>query len=147
MPPHTIPSSPSKVYIEDFLPRHHHLRNSSLKAMARGPPFALLPSELTLNIFCQLSSFTDVFALAGTCRGLRQIYSAYTTLIYSRVAPRSIACESYARRFLIDQDGGPAIGSPFSVADMLRVAKNSSVVEKAIRQFEKEIVSRVRSKS
>ncbi len=65
--------------------------------------------------------------------------------VYKQIAPRSIPCERAARRFLIDQDG-PGLGSPVSAKDVVRMARNAGVIEKAILQFEREIVSRVRCK-
>ena len=66
--------------------------------------------------------------------------------IYHQIAPRSIPCERAARRFLVDQDG-PDLGSPMSAKDVVRMVRNANVIEKAILQFEREIVRRVRSKS
>ena len=64
--------------------------------------------------------------------------------VYKQIAPRSLPCESAARRFLTDQDG-PDLGSPLSAKDVVRMVRNAGVIEKAILQFEREIVSRVRS--
>ena len=61
------------------------------------------------------------------------------------VALSSIACQQHARRFLIDQ-GGPAWEAPLSKGHLVRMAMNADVVEKAVIQFEREIVCRVRSK-
>ena len=69
------------------------------------------------------------------------------TSIYSQVAPRSIPCERYARSFLADQ-GGPAVDIPkLSTRDVLYIVRNSCMIEKAILQFEREIVRRVKSMS
>ena len=105
----------------------------------------LMPPELVTRIFCQLSSFSDVFALSATCHRLRYIWFANVTPIYSHVAPRSIASATQARKFLIDQ-GAPAVDYPLSAKDVVQLVQNSRVVERAIRQFEREIVCRVRSK-
>ena len=104
-----------------------------------------LPSEIVIHIFCHLPLLSDVFALAATCSRLHDIWSANVTPIYNKVAPRSIACQEHARRFLTDQ-GGPAYGAPMSIENVVRMARNASVVEKAILQFEREIVLRVSSK-
>ena len=104
-----------------------------------------LSTELIIHIFCQLPLLSDVFALAATCSQLRDICSAYTNSIYIEVAPRSIACLYHARRFLADQ-GGPALGAPMAMKDLVRMARNADVVEKAILQFEREVVCNVRCK-
>ena len=62
-----------------------------------------------------------------------------------QIAPRSIPCQRAARRFLIDQ-AGPGLGSPVSAKDVVCMVRNAGVIEKAILQFEREIVRRVRSK-
>ena len=105
----------------------------------------LMPPELVIKIFCQLSSFSDAFALSTTSHRFQHIWLSNVDIIYCHVAPRSIACESEARDFLAVQDG-PALNSPMSAKDVLRIIQNARVVDKAIRQFEREIVSRVRSK-
>jgi hypothetical protein len=105
----------------------------------------LMPPEIVTKIFCQLPSFSDVFALSATCHQLRHIWLSNVTPIYTHVGPRSIACETQARKFLIDQ-GGPVLDCPMSAKDVIRMVQNSRVVEKAIRQFEREIVCRVKSK-
>lgn len=105
-----------------------------------------LPPEVTTKVFENLSSFSDVFALAATCRRLRDVWSTGVTPIYNSVAPRSIACERDARRFLVDQHG-PKLKSPMVAETVLQMVRNASIIEKAILQFEREIVCRVRSKS
>ncbi len=108
-------------------------------------PLLSLPVELVTKIYSLLPSFFDVLALAATCRRLRCIWTTNVTSIYSQVASRSIPCERYARRFLADQ-GGPATGFPtLSTRDALNVLRNSCIIEKAILQFERDIVCRVRS--
>lgn len=106
---------------------------------------SLLPAELTTEIFCLLPSLSDVFALAAICRQFRYVWTSNVTRIYHQVAPRSIPCERYARRFRADQ-GGPAVECwKLSPADVVCMVRNACVVEKAIIQFEREIVRRVRS--
>lgn len=65
--------------------------------------------------------------------------------IYNSVAPRSIAFERDARRFLVDQHG-PKLESPMIAETVVQMVRNASIVEKAVLQFEREIVCRVRSK-
>lgn len=36
--------------------------------------FPNLPTEILIHIYCQLSSFSDVFQLAATCKQLNSIY-------------------------------------------------------------------------
>jgi len=104
-----------------------------------------LPAELTTEIFCLLPSLSDVFAVAATCHQFRYVWMTNVTQIYHQVAPRSIPCERYARRFRADQ-GGPAMECwKLSPGDVVCMVRNACVVEKAILQFEREIVRRVRS--
>ena len=106
----------------------------------------IMPPEVVTKIFCQLPSFSDVFALSAVCCRLRHLWLKNVNPVYNQIAPRSIPCEHAARRFLIDQDGS-GLGSPMSAKDVVRMVRNAGVIEKAILQFEREIVSRVRSKS
>lgn len=106
---------------------------------------SIMPPEVVTKIFCQLPSFPDVFALSAVCWRLRHLWLKNVNPVYNHIAPRSIPCERAARRFLIDQDG-PGLGSPVSAKDVVRMVRNAGVIEKAILQFEREIVSRVRSK-
>lgn len=108
-------------------------------------PLLSLPAELVTNIFKFLPSLSDVLALAATCRRLRRTWTTNVTTIYSQVASRSIPCERYARCFLADQ-GGPATSYPtLSVRDVLCMVRNSFVVEKAMLQFERDLVRSVKS--
>ena len=102
-----------------------------------------MPPEVATNIFCQLPSFSDVFALSAVCGRLRRLWLQNVNPIYKQIAPKSIPCEPAARRFLVDQDG-PGLGSPMSSEDVVRMVRNAGVIEKAILQFEQEIVRRVR---
>lgn len=66
--------------------------------------------------------------------------------LYNQIAPRSIPYERAARRFPVDQNA-PGLGSSMFAKDVVRMVRNAGVIENAILQFEREIVSRVRSKS
>ena len=85
-----------------------------------------------------------MFLPSVVCHGLRHLWLKSVTPIYNRITPRSIHCEHAARRFLVDQEG-PCLGSPMSAIEVVRMVRNAGVVEQAILQFEREIVSRVRS--
>ena len=111
----------------------------------RHPALLSIPPEVAVNIFSQLPSFSDVFALSAVCCRMRHLWLKNVNPIYDQIAPRSIPCERAARRFLVDQDG-PGLGSPMTAKDVVRVVRNAGVIENGILQFEREIVSRVRSK-
>ena len=106
---------------------------------------SMMPTEVIIHIVCQLPSFSDVFALSAVCCRLRHLWLKSVNLVYNQIAPRSIPCQCAARRFLVDQDG-PGLGSPMFAKDVVRMVRNAGVIEKAILQFEREIVSRVISK-
>ena len=106
---------------------------------------SMMPTEVIIYIFCQLPSFSDVFALSAVCCRLRHLWLKDVNPTYNQIAPRSIPCERAARRFLIDQ-GGPRLESSVSARNVVRMVRNAGVIGKAILQFEREIVSRVRSK-
>jgi len=106
---------------------------------------SMMPPELITNVFCQLPSFPDVFTLSTVCHRLRHVWLENVTSIYNAIAPRSIPCESAARRFLVDQVG-LGLDSPMSARDVVCMVRNADIVENAILQFEREVVSRVRSK-
>ena len=108
-------------------------------------PLLLIPVELLTKTFSLLPSLSDVLALAATCRRLRHIWTMNVTTIYSHVASRSIPCEREARRFLADQ-GRPATNYPtLSALDVICMLRNSRVVEKAMLQFERDLVRHVKS--
>ena len=105
----------------------------------------MMPPEVATNIFCQLPSFSDVFALSAVCCRLRHLWLENVNAVYNQIAPRTIPCERVARRSLVDQDG-PGLGSPMSAKDVVRMVRNAGIIESAILQFEQQIVCRVRSK-
>ena len=105
----------------------------------------MMPPEVATDIFCRLPSFSDVFALSAVCRRLRHLWIENVTPIYNQIAPENIPCERAARRFLADRNG-PALDSLMSAVDVARMVRDAAVVEKAILQFEREIVCRVKSK-
>lgn len=107
------------------------------------PPCNLYWCQLIKSVM--LPSFADVFALTETCTRFRRIWTTNLTAIYIEIAKRSIPCERHARVLLADQ-GGPPLNAPLSAEDMLRMVHNARVVQKAILQFEKEIVDRVQCK-
>ena len=108
--------------------------------------FSSMSAEIITEIFCQLPSFADVFALETTCTRFRYVWTTNVTPIYGRVAQRSIPCERHAHSFLADQ-GGPPLDGVLSAGDVVRMVRNTRVVENAILQFEREIVCRVKGTS
>ena len=103
-----------------------------------------MPPEVATNIFCQLPSFSGVFALSAVCLRLRHLWLENVNPIYDQIASRSIPCERAARRFLVDHDG-PGLEFPMDAKDVIRVLQNARVIENTILQFEREVVRRVRS--
>ena len=108
-------------------------------------PLSSIPAELIIRIFCLLPSFSDIFALAAACRRFRSVWTENVTAIYRHVAPRSIPCERHARNFLPDQGRPSSECHALSARDVVCIVRNSCVVGKAILQFEREIVRKVRS--
>lgn len=102
------------------------------------------PKELLTGIYYFLPSFSEVLALSSTCHWLRDCWLTDVTLIYHHIAPRTIPCERHARNFLVDPHGTYKNPSMISADDVLRLIRNSRIVEKAISQFETQIVSRVK---
>lgn len=102
---------------------------------------SLMPAELLTIVFCQLSSFIDVFTLATTCSGLRHIWIAGSTPIYNQAAPRSVEWVRHTQAFLADTTG-PAADSPYmftrAIACMIRSSCRNMVTEAMIK-FEREI--------
>lgn len=108
---------------------------------------SLLPEEIISEIFCLLPSFTDIFNLASSCTRLKRMWKSSVTLIYHSVAQRRIPCLRQARCFLTDQ-GGPSVDSPtITTENVSQMVRNAHTIEKAILQFEKEIVCRVEGKA
>ena len=114
-----------------------------------NPSLISLPPEITAKIFAHSSSFFDVLALAATSRRFCHIWRTSVTQIYNSVAPRSIACVRDARRFLVDQQHyglETEERQSISVENVHQMVRNANTVQKAILQFEREIVCWVRSK-
>ena len=105
-----------------------------------------VPAEVLLQIFALLPSLSDVLSLATTCRRLHGVWIDNVNTIYSSIAPKTILCHDYARRLLADLDG-PPLGSPLAFPDDVRsILHTSRVIEKAILQFEREVVPLVQCK-
>lgn len=113
--------------------------------MQRNDFLAMVPTEIVLHIFCQFASLSDVLALSTVSRRFRDLWLNSANLIYMKIAPRIIPCVHAARRFLADQ-GGPDLASPLVAKDVIRTVRNADIVENAILELEREIVSRVESK-
>ena len=113
--------------------------------MGASPSLRSLPSEVMIQILCQLPCLPDVLALSAACRRTRDIWSSNVARVYDCLAPKSIPCIQHARSFLADQ-GGLALDSAMTTKGVASMMKNASVIEKAILQFEREIVCRVKSK-
>ena len=105
-------------------------------------PVLAIPTELIIHIFKCSSSLSEVLALAATCHRLQEIWHDNVTEIYTPVAARSISCEKHARRLCADH-GGLKDGN-VSPQDVRRILRNAHIVKKAIVQFEKEVVCKVK---
>ena len=105
-----------------------------------------IPAELLIKIYGFLPSFTTAFALAATCHRLRRIWLENAAAIYPHLAARSIPCETHARQFLADQDRSVGQDPALSALGVRRIMRNAQIIEKAIKQFEEEIVCKVKSK-
>jgi hypothetical protein len=103
-----------------------------------------LPAELIVGIFCLLPSFTDVLALAAACHRFKGIWEENVFSIYEQAASRSIPSEIHARRFLADQTGNSSKNSVSSAREVKLMLRNARTVEKAILEFERVIVWRVK---
>ena len=123
-------------------PAPHHVDKHS-------PSLISLPPEVTTKIYEYSASFSDVFALAATGRRLNHVWRTSVNHIYHSVAARSISCARDARRFLVEQrqyGSKPEESHPMDVGSVHQMVRNANIVEKAVLQFELEIVCRVRSK-
>lgn len=108
------------------------------------PLLQSLPPELMTEIFSHLPSLSDVFAFAAAHIQFRSIWHQNSNTIYATVAPKCIPCERYARSFVAQQTGREEASNEIQADDALKVVQNSSVVEKAIFQFEKQVVKRAK---
>lgn len=53
-------------------------------------PYLNLPTEILIHIYCQLSSFSDVFYFAATCKQFNSIYCQNTNAIYDHISRKYI---------------------------------------------------------
>lgn len=105
-----------------------------------------LPTELITRIYCSLPSLVDVLTLSSSCHRLRDIWLINASPIYHVVAPKNIPCERHARRLLADQKGAVDADFIFSAEDILRIIKNSYIVEEAVFQYEIQINHKVKGR-
>ena len=113
--------------------------------LPKSASFSPFPVELQRLVFCHLPSFHDVLSLASTCHELQDVWLKNVATIYKAVAKASIACEHHARALLADQ-GGPAPDAEIpSARNVYQMMKNQSMINKAILQFESQIVSKVKT--
>lgn len=106
--------------------------------------FSSMPTELIIKVFCHLPTLFDAFALSETSHRLRDIWAANFMEIYRLVGLRCIPCERHARIFLAVQVGLALESPTLSIEDIIRIMKNVQVVEDALLQFERLIVSGVK---
>ncbi|KAJ5433326.1 uncharacterized protein N7458_012482 [Penicillium daleae] len=105
------------------------------------PGLNTIPPEVVIKIFGELS-LLEALHLAATCCRLRQILDENTPTIYERLR-RQIQCEKYARVLLADQGVLPS-GSSVTIQGLLRLRRNSRIVEKAIDVFDRDITPHIR---
>ena len=101
-----------------------------------------LPTEIITQIFGELP-VRDTLHLAATCRRLRQVLDEHTPTIYKRLR-RQIKCERHARVVLADQGGVPFNSSSVTIQDLVRLQRNSCIVEKAIIAFDRDVTAYIR---
>ncbi|KAJ5570015.1 uncharacterized protein N7459_009445 [Penicillium hispanicum] len=101
-----------------------------------------IPTEVVIRIFGELS-LSDALHLAATCCRLRQVLNENTPTVYKRLR-RQIQCERYARVLLADQGGLPSNSPSVTIPDLLRLRRNSRMVEKAINVFDRDITPHIR---
>lgn len=101
-------------------------------------PFSIsVPPEITLEIFCNLHSLSEVLSFAATCQKMQEIWLQNAHIICWKVAPRSIECERHISRFLKHEASKPA-STPEEARQLLRTSK---IVQKALRELEVKIVN------
>ncbi|KAJ5587658.1 uncharacterized protein N7459_003423 [Penicillium hispanicum] len=110
-----------------------------------GSPLLSIPNEIILEIFCCLSSFSQVFAFAATSRRIRRVWLDHASRVYHQVAPRCIPGEPHARKFREIQRRCSIRHSHLSNGDTICITRNAQIVEKAIVQFENEVVCNVKA--
>ena len=118
---------------------------SNIDMSANTPALPVL-AELLLQIFVLLPSLPDALSLATTCRQLRGVWINNVNTIYMSIAPKTILCHHSARRLLAGSDAPPPELPLTSPDDVRSILHTSRIVEKAIVQFEREVVPKVRCK-
>ncbi|PYH65916.1 uncharacterized protein BO88DRAFT_347790 [Aspergillus vadensis CBS 113365] len=101
-----------------------------------------IPTEVIIRIYGELP-LPDALQLAATCCRLRQVLIDNTPTIYKNLR-RNVPCERYARVLLADQGGSPPHSSSVTIGDLLRLRRNSRIVEKAIEVFDRDITPNIR---
>lgn len=105
----------------------------------------LLSTEIIVEIFSLLPSFTEVLALSSACARFRSVWIANVNHIFSHVSQRSIPCRPHALILLADQRGPSIDLSLLSTGDVHQIIRNARIVDQAVIQFEREIVCNVHS--
>jgi hypothetical protein len=110
-------------------------------------PLLLIPAELITEIYCQLDSFLEGFALASTCHHMKCVWTENVNQIYEQFGPVVIPLERHARSFRQIQSGAATHSLSVSTQDVLSLLRNRKIIEKAIVQFETNVVSKASCKS
>lgn len=92
--------------------------------------------EITLEIFCNLYSLSEVLAFAATRKQLYEIWLKNVHIICREVAPRSIECHRYISQFLNRKTSEPAD----TAEEARQLLRTSKIIQKGIQQFEEKIV-------
>lgn len=101
-----------------------------------------LPTEVLVHIYCQLSSFSDVFHFSATSKQLNLIYCQKTNIIYNHVSQRCIQCQHHARQLLANQKGIQVDSTtPVTTSDVLQICQNARTVMQCLEKYNSDFIA------
>ncbi|KAI0198382.1 hypothetical protein F4808DRAFT_436189 [Astrocystis sublimbata] len=92
-----------------------------------------MPVEVIVEIFTELPTFHDVFALAQACHRLNAIWCGNATRIYHALTPTKFL--KTARQLLADQCGTAIESTTLTAHDVRRMVRNAQQAEKVTFPF------------
>ena len=113
-------------------------------AISQRASLTLLPSEILVITFCQLSALSDALALAASSKALNHVLEDNGSQIARILAQKTLICPQEALQLLVDQDESSKGPSGTGRHRIKQVLRNLKALDTAILRFEDVIVKHVR---
>jgi hypothetical protein len=140
----TVSRAPLHLNVSKF---SHHARKllclTTFLVMHSKTSLSTFPTEILLDIICSLPSLTAAFPLLSASRRFRAIWTEHAKVIYYRLSLDP--CKSHALTILMDERKEAFCPSSLTVQDVLFLSRCFENVQHTIKQFEADVVSKMKS--